>query len=420
VGTTTAGGRFSPKNFIGDNFADELRLRFRSKVIAVSMKDRAAIFPGGKKPAGAFWFHGKNGNFVTSTYYMQELPNWVRVFNGRKRPDSFMGQTWTRLLDKKDYQYPDSGAGEGTLAGEKTSKFDHVVATGNYDNILPTPFGNQLLEEFAEAAVQGENLGGGQQPDFLSVSFSSIDYIGHRFGPYSQEVQDGVVRLDRQLEKFFNFLDQKIGLENVIITLTADHAVAPVPEFGREQGLDEQRLSESDFVADLKTKLEERFGNGSYFLSSKLYGGNLYLNRDLLERKQLKFADVAAVLRDAALASGKVQACYSRDELLEGRVRGPFGVLALNGYNAERGGDMLILFKPYFVPGGGKTGTTHGSAFAYDTHIPILFFGSAFKPGRYADDFHITDIVPTLCAALHMTEPAGCMGKPLPRLLSDQ
>jgi predicted AlkP superfamily pyrophosphatase or phosphodiesterase len=248
VGTTATKGDVSPRNFIGATFADQLRLHYRSKVIAVSMKDRGAVLPAGKKPAGVFWFEARSGKFVTSTYYMQELPGWVKRFNERERPADFSGRMWDRLLDQKSYQYPDAGAGEGTLSGETNSTFPHVVVLSKekgYENIAPTPYGNQLLAEFAQAAIEGENLGAGPQLDLLCVSFSSIDSCGHRFGPYSQEVQDITLRLDRQLNEFFGYLDEKIGLDHVAMVLTADHGVAPTPEFATEQGMDGQRLNES-------------------------------------------------------------------------------------------------------------------------------------------------------------------------------
>ncbi|HKS38465.1 MAG TPA: alkaline phosphatase family protein [Verrucomicrobiae bacterium] len=420
VGTTTTEGDVSPRNLVGATFADQLRLRYRSRVVGISMKDRGAILPAGKKPAGAFWFELKSGRFVTSTYYMRELPEWVKQFNERKRVAEFAGATWNRLLDPKFYIYPDVGAGEGRLSGETNSTFPHTVILSKetgYEHIMPTPYGNELLAEFARAAIEGEKLGEGPQPDLLCVSFSSIDSCGHRFGPYSQEVQDITLRLDRQLNEFFNYLDQKIGLDHVAMILTADHGVAPNPEFATQQGMDGQRLNESEWMVELMGKLDERFGSGKYFLSPKTYGGNLYFNHDTLQEKSLSPAEVSAFIREWALSSGKVQACYSREQLLDGRAPGLSGQLVLNGYHAERGGDVVLALKPFVIPSSSKTGTTHGSPYSYDTHVPVLFYGSAFKAGRYADEFYISDIAPTLCASLRMDVPPGCMGKPFLKAL---
>lgn len=421
VGTEGPAGRMSPRNFIGANFSDMMRLHYQSKVIGLSMKDRGAILPAGKKPAGAYWWESASGKFITSSYYRPELPAWVRQFNDRHRAKDFIGQTWERLLDPNLYPWPDDAPGEGALAGEKTTTFPHTVAPSKadgFENIMPTPFGNQLLREFAEAAVEGEALGQGPQPDVLTVSFSSIDYCGHRFGPYSQEVQDAVLRLDRELSQFFHFLDAKIGLANIAIVLTADHGVAPTPEFAAQQGFDGQRSDPVELIGELMAKLSECFGPGHYLLVPRIVEGNLFLNPDTLKEKNLTVAAVTDFVREWALSTGKFQACYSRDQLLDGRAPGLIGERVLNGYNAERSGDIVLVYKPYTISWG-ATGTTHGSPYSYDSHIPVLFYGAPFKPGRYADEFYITDIVPTLCAALHIDEPPGAIGKPMGKVLTD-
>lgn len=415
VGATPAKARMSPRNFIGNTFADELRLRFRSKVVSVSIKDRGAILPAGKKPTGVYWFHSANGNFVSSTYYVTELPEWVQTFNRRKRPAEFSDKTWDRLVDEKFYLDPDDVVGEGTMGSEKKPVFPHKIAGSkeNFDSVLSSPYGNQLLAEFAEAAVEGEKLGRGSRPDLLCVSFSSVDSIGHRFGPYSQEVQDAVLRLDRQLNAFFNHLDEKIGLENVMMTLTADHGVAPTVEFARQQGFGAEGFDERAWIGELKEQLNEEFGPGKYITGSRTYSGHIYLDTRTLERKRLKADEVTSFIRNAALSSGRYLAAFTREQLLDGRAPGFLGQYAVNGYNPERGGDLVLIPKPYVIPGAGKTGTTHGSPYSYDTHIPILFFGEVFRPGRYANRAYITDIVPTLCTALGMNEPSINMGDPI-------
>ena len=448
VGAPGTGGKHSPRNFIGNNFADELRLRYQSKVVGISMKDRGAVLPAGKKPTGAFWFEGKTGNFITSTYYMSELPAWVVAFNKKQRAHSFLGQTWDRLLPAKDYDYADKLPGESGLPGEKVAIFPHLIAKvdpkaaedddvatdlesalnplvqtdkpqGLFDLFFPSPFANQFLAEFAEAAIEGEQLGTGPGPDLLTVSFSAIDACGHRFGPYSQEVEDITLRLDRQLAEFFKVVDKKVGLANVAIMLTADHGVMPQPDFAALQGFDGRRANTTLLVGDLLAKLGERFGSGNVLLAKNIYDGNVYFNYDYLREKNIAPAEVASFIRDWALATGRFQACYSREQILDGRAPGPLGQRVINGFNAERSGDVVLVYKPYTIPWGVVGGTTHGSGYSYDTHIPILFYGSLFKPGRYPDDVSITDIIPTLCTALRMTEPAGCIGKPIIPVLAN-
>ena len=429
VGTKTAAGKMSPRNFIGANFSDQMRLHYQSKVLGISMKDRGAILPAGKKPAGAYWFESASGNFITSSFYKTELPAWVQEFNGRKRAGQFIGQTWSRLLDPKFYLRPDDAAGEGVLEGEKKPTFDHTIAASKsegFETIMPTPFGNQILLEFAQAAIEGEKLGQGPQPDVLSVSFSSIDYCGHKFGPYSQEVQDITLRLDRQLEQLFAYLDKSIGLANIAVVMTADHGVAPTPEFAAEQGLDGERPDANEMMKDLVGKLNGRFGPGRYLLTvpgkllPRMFDGNLYFNEEILKAKQLAPETLVGFIRDWALSTGKFHAVYGREQLLDGRAPGLIGERVMNGFNAERSGDVVLVFKPYIIPGTGHSGTTHGSPFSYDTHVPVMFYGTPFLPGRYADQFNITDIVPTLCAALHIDEPPSSIGKPFTKALRDE
>lgn len=420
VGSNDPAARRSPKHFIGDNFADALRMRFGSKVVGISLKDRGAILPAGHKPQGAFWFDSSSGRFITSSYYTQELPAWVAQFNARQLPQSFTGQKWTRLKGPSVYSGPAQALGASPLPGEKTAAFDHTVApspTEGFETLVPTPYGNQLLTDLALAAIDGEKLGSGTHPDLLSVSFSSLDACGHRFGPYSHEIQDMVLRLDLELERFFQALDQRLGLHNVWIVLTADHGVAPTPEAALAHGLDGLRADMNALTTDLLAKLEQRFGAGRFLLTPKIIDGNVYLDDTALAERRLVPEEIAAFVRDWALDTGKFQAGYTRSQILEGRAQGPLGERIQNGFNAERSGDIVLVQKPFHIPGGGRGGTTHGAPYAYDTHVPILFYGAPFKQGRCAEPVAITDIVSTLCVALRMTEPAMNMGKPIQAVL---
>jgi arylsulfatase A-like enzyme len=232
-------------------------------------------------------------------------------------------------------------------------------------------------------------------------------------------VQDITLRLDRQLAELFAYIDKKFGVDHVVITLTADHGVMPTPEFAAQEGFDGQRSDQVALVGDLVAKLGERFGTGSILLTKRIFEGNLYFNHDVLRDKNIAANDVASFIREWALSTGKFQAVYSREQILDGRAPGPIGQRVINGYNAERSGDVVLVYKPFIISWGGKTGTTHGSPYSYDTHIPVLIHGAAFKPGRYPDEFYITDFVPTLCAGLHITEPPMSIGKPLVRALAE-
>jgi predicted AlkP superfamily pyrophosphatase or phosphodiesterase len=422
VGTTNK-SQASPKNFIGATVADQMRLAFNSKVIGISLKDRGAILPAGKKPAAAFWFDNKTGNFITSTYYMTNLPQWVSDFNEKKIAQSYIGKTWDRLYDASEYLFTDTGFGEGHLNHQTndTTSFPHVILSStNLENVIETPFGDEFLTQFAIATLDNEELGQTNHPDLLTLSYSSPDLVGHIFGPYSHEHQDLIFRLDRQLEKLFNHIDEKIGLKNVIIVLTADHAVAPTPEFATAMGLDAQRFKPEEFMTNLQTHLESKFGAGKFFRSMKMPYGDIFLNHDTLREKNISAQTISTYIRDHVLTTGLVQACFTREQLLDGRAPGWIGQCVLNGYNAERGADIVLVPKPFAIPGKEKTGTTHGTPYAYDTRVPVLFYGLPFKPGRYADEFYITDIAATLSSALHIEEPPGSIGKVALRILSDQ
>lgn len=424
VGTESPLGQMSPRNFIGNTVADELRLaRPKGKVIGLSIKDRGAILPAGKRPMGAYWFESASGHFITSTYYLPQLPAWVQEFNARKLPASYVGQKWERLLDATAYQWPDEGPGEGKLSGEKTVSFPHTIAeskTEGFETVIPTPFGNQLLLELAKAAIEAEQLGRSPQTDLLHLSFSSNDYVGHRFGPYSQEAQDVTLRLDRQLGELFAFLEEKVGMHNVLVALSADHGVAPQPEFAAYQGLDGIREDTFPLMAELLGKVAERFGPGNYFLKKGLTDGALYFDFATLQQKQLEPAVLENFIRDWAYGTGVFVGAFTRQQLLAGQVPSAIGQRVLRGYHPERSGDIVLIAKPFTLLGKGNSGTTHGSPYSYDTHIPVLFLGRAFRPGRYAEEFHITDIAPTLCAALHIEQPAASIGKPCPAILADQ
>jgi arylsulfatase A-like enzyme len=317
--------------------------------------------------------------------------------------------------------FADDAPGEGWLSHETNNVFPHLIhaSTNNFDAVLQSPFGDELLTEFAIAAIDGERLGQGDRPDMLCVSFSSNDMVGHVFGPYSHEIQDLTFRLDRQFERLFNHIDEKIGLDKVVIVWTADHAVQPTPEFASLMGLGGQRWNSGTFYTNLLAHLKREYGAGKYFQSNKLPYG-LYLNQDTLRRKRLDAEKVCGVIREFSLTSGFIQACFTRKQLLDGNAPSWIGQCVLNGYNPERGPDLVFVEKPFELASTSKSGTSHSTPYSYDTRVPIAFFGRPFKPGRYADEFYITDIAPTLCSALRVTEPPGSIGKTVVRILSGE
>lgn len=426
VGSGTDSGKMSPRYLIGSTFADQLRMsnNFHSKVIGIAIKDRSAILPAGKHPTGAYWFDTATGDFVTSTYYTTALPKWVADFNGKKEAESFLGRTWERLLPEEAYKISDTdeGHGENTLPGEKTTTFPHRVSDlkgdktlKRFDAFIRTPFANQLTIDFAESAIVGEDLGKDDYPDLLALSFSANDYCGHTFGPYSQEVQDITLRLDRQMAEFFDFLEQHVGLKNVFVVLTADHGVAPTPEYATAAGLAGRRLSPAAFRTQIEKALEEKYGPGKMVLD--FINNEFYLDSNALRAKGLSPEEVEEFIGRTALSTVDVQSYFTRESLMRARAPGVIGNLVLNGFYPDRNGDIVIIPKPFAFFTEYKAGTTHGTPHNYDTHVPIVFYGQAFKPGKYADEVYITDIAPTLSSVLGVQEPSGCVGKPITSIL---
>lgn len=420
IGTTNSDGKMSPRNMIGGTVADEMRLAFGSKVVAAALKDRGAIFPAGRQPHGAYWYDEKIGAMVSSSYYMTNLPAWVEAFNERKLPESMKGKEWVKLLPEEQYVFTDKGFGEGKLSGTNDSVFPHTINSPTnvlYDIMGNNPSGDEYVTEFALAAIEGEALGQGEKTDLLHLSFSSLDGCGHTFGPNSHEVQDQMARLDRQFARIFSRLDEKVGLKNCMIVLSADHAVAPTPEFAKEMGFAAGRVDTGKFMTELMSALDDEFGSAKYFNPPKFVNADLYLDHAQIKGRGVSAERVSNFIREFALASGHFQAVFTREQLLNGNAHGELGKRVLNSYNHERSGDLVFVLKPYFIPGTGKTGTTHGSPWGYDTHVPVAFYGAAFKPGRYADPFNFTDIAAMMAAALGINEPAMSIGKPLPKIL---
>jgi hypothetical protein len=406
----------SPSKLIGSTIGDELKLvnLGQSKVIGISLKDRSAILPAGKRPNAAYWFDNNSGNLVSSTYYFNDLPAWVKKFNQEQRPDRFFGKRWERLLPQSSYQR--SGADD--VPYEKSSignKFPFTITGGEespgprfYNHFELTPFGNQYLVEFARAAIENEKLGVDDVTDLLTISFSSNDLIGHAFGPYSQEVQDVSLRTDRMLAEFFDYLDKKIGLDHVVITLTADHGVAPVPEQVRELGYG-GRLEAKVVTEAVETALDQRFVDEKWVLS--FINGNVYLDDSVIERRKIAAEDVERAACQAVMKISGISVCFTRSQLISGGL--PNTMIArsvANGFYPQRNGNLIVVTQPFYFFGEGLA-TTHGSPYSYDTHVPIIFTGAGIVPGTYYNACSPADIAPTLAALLKIQAPSNNTGR---------
>ena len=410
------GGGASPHRLIGTTLGDEMKLasQGRSKVIGVSLKDRSAILPAGKRPDGAYWFDGVTGSFVSSTYYFPDLPEWVKKFNQEQHSSNYFGKSWERLLPEEAYQRsaPDDSAYEGSTMGRT---FPHVLK-GNeekpgsrfYNAFQASPFANDLLANLAKAAIENENLGADDTPDLLTISFSSNDLVGHEFGPYSQEVQDITLRTDRTLADLFAYLDRRIGSGRTLIVLTADHGVAPVPEQVQQLGYG-GRLEVSAVTNAIEKALDEKYGDEKWILSTS--NGNVYFDLSAIERKKIAVEEAEAMAAAATVKIPGIADCFTRTQILAGQL--PQTRMAKSialGFHPQRNGNLVILSEPYYFFGR-SIATTHGTPYNYDTHVPVMLWGPGIRPGRYHQPSSPADIAPTLAELLKIDFPSNRLGR---------
>ncbi|MEN9598660.1 MAG: hypothetical protein RL596_971 [Bacteroidota bacterium] len=422
VGTAGASdGQMSPRNMLTTTITDELRLasNFKSKVIGIAIKDRGAIIPAGHSANGAYWFDAKSGYFITSTYYRNELPTWVNDFNNRKLPDSLLKLGWNKSL--KDEQYlaystVDEKPYEGTPFGKEQTKMPYTlkVVSGGYGQLPSTPHGNTITAEMAKAAILAEGLGTDEVTDFLAVSFSSPDYIGHAFGPNSWEMVDDYVRLDEELGKLFDFLDAKVGKGKYTAFLSADHAVAHVPGFMKENKLPGGTMDDKKWVADLNPAIKEQFGVSNAIVS--MFNYQVHIDHEKID--SLK-ADKRAIIQHIINYIRKqesVLSVFSTEDILTYPAPKLLREKLAEGFYWRRNGDIQFVLKSGYIDGG-ATGTTHGLWYKYDAHIPLLFYGWGVKKGRTDRETYMKDIAPTIAALLHIQQPSGTIGSPIQEVL---
>jgi len=414
VGSSSAAGKMSPRNLLASTITDELRLatNFRSKVVGVSLKDRASILPAGHTPNGAFWLDDSNASFITSTYYMNELPEWVQKFNAKKEPAQLMSKPWETLYPINTYlqSSADNSKWEGTYTGETAPVFPHnmpEIYPKNPVSLRATPSGNTLTLDFAKAAIEGYNLGKGTVADFLTINCASTDYVGHQFGPNSIEVEDTYLRLDKDLAAFFTYLDQRVGKGKYLVFLTADHGAAHAVGFMKEHNIPGDLLVNKN---ELDGLLKEKFGTGG--LVRGLWNYHVNFNVSRIDSAKLDYDAIKKETVKWLLKQPGVQFAVDVDNIGSSAIPEPVKSMIINGYNPKRTGSVMIVPEPGWYQGA-TTGTTHGNWNAYDVHIPLVFMGWHVKHGASNDITHMTDIAPTIAAMLRIQMPNGCVGKPV-------
>ena len=421
VGSATAAGRMSPKNLLTTTVTDELRYStgYRNKVIGIALKDRGAILPAGHSANAAYWYDGLNGNWISSSWYMRELPGWVRDFNALKKSDAYLSRPWTTLLPPD--QYTESTADlvpyEEPFVGETSPVFPHdfpKIKQGNYELVRRSPWGNSITKDFALAALDHENLGKGPYMDFLAISFSSTDYVGHQFGCDAVETEDTYLRLDRDLAELFSYLEKNIGKNNFLVFLTADHAAIPNVQYLRDHRVPAGTLPLPAILDSVRRFMQQSYGIGNWILC--LNDNQFYFNHRLMQEKKVDANQAAAKVADYLLQLDGVANALTFATLNSCEFRNPPLSLVQNGFNPKLSGDVIFLPEPGLVDYK-STGTTHGSAYPYDTHVPLFFYGWKIPPGHSSEPVTITDIAPTLSNWLHLEFPNGCTGKVIPFLM---
>jgi hypothetical protein len=386
----------SPRNLLVSTVGDELKVagQGRNRVIGISLKDYSGILASGHMANAVYWFDRMAGDFVTSTYYVQELPAWVKAFNAARPADRYKGLEW-----------------QGT-------KLPADAGRELYGRLPSTPFGNELIEQLAEAAIKSEQLGRDADTDLLVLSFSANDYVGHNYGPDSAQVRDVSIATDRLLGKLFRFMDSQVGMANVTVVFAADHGVAPMPEANAARKQPGGRIPFAAVRTAVQKGLLERFGEGNWI--SSVAEEAIYLDWELIKSRKLRSEDVAAEAAKIIQAMPHVLRVFTREQLLNGAGSDDLvGRRVRNSYSAARGGDLCVVLEPYFFFDAAGM-TTHGTPFVYDTHVPVIFMGPGIKAGRFNGKIAVNDIAPTLATMLGVEIPSGSEGRILSEILETQ
>ena len=425
VGSNSDAGKMSPHNLKVTTIGDELHLatNYRSKIISVSLKDRASILPGGHTADGAYWFDAETGNFITSTYYRKDLPGWLKQFNDRQLAKHYLSQDWETLYptesyknstaDNNSYENPFPGADTPTMP-VATSKLMDSEGLGLIRN---TPYGNTLTIDLALAAIDGERLGNRGETDMLAVSLSSTDYIGHQFGTYAIETEDTYLRLDRDIARLLAALDQKIGKGEYLLFLTADHAAAHNFKFLTDKGIPAGGWDIEKTKAALNSHLKAEFKTDCNLVSG-LLNYQIFLDNEKIDSLGISKENVVAAAIDYIKRGEGVYCAVEQENAGTATLPSPIKDRIVNGYYPGRSGEIQIIMQPgwYGLESEATGGTDHGVWHPYDTHVPLIFFGSGINPGATFTPVEITDIAATVCALLHIQMPDGCLGKPVTEL----
>lgn len=416
VGGSATQGKMSPAMLLATTIGDELKMgnNFESKVFGVSLKDRGAIFPAGRTGDAAYWFDDSSGNWISSTWYMKELPGWVRRFNDRKLADKFLRAGWQLSLPLAAYQnsMPDESEFEVPITKNGNTAFPHLKGyAGNTSAAFRyMPMSNSFTFDFSKTLILEEKLGKGPVTDLFCISLSAPDYIGHKFGPNSLEIEDTYVRLDKDLASFFSFLDKEIGKDGYLLFLTADHGGPAIPDLMKSRNLNAGNLNNYGLVKKIDKILFEQFGREE--LITHYYNNQFFLNRPLISELKLKRSEVVEQVIKYLESREEVVMAFDYRELNSVVLPAELKEKIAGGFFPKRCGDVYVILQPQFSDYLGR-GTEHGTFYNYDAHVPLIFYGNAIPEGKSYRRVGITDIAPTLAALLEIQMPNGSVGEVL-------
>lgn len=407
----------SPERLLAPTFSDVLKEKYadRSKVVSLSVKDRAAILMGGRQADACYWLDGQTGLAATSSYYGDRIHSWVQDFNDRRPADAWLGKTWEKLRSDVDYDKeagPDDGIGEGTGIGQGKI-FPHTFNDGKtepdpkyYESIAFSPFASDLLIELAASAIRQERLGQRDAPDVLCISFSSNDLIGHNWGPDSQEVLDATLRSDRNVATLLDVLDGSVGAGNYLVVVSSDHGVCPIPARLQSQGIDAGLLFVGDVSKKANAFLNERYKTNEAHWITAAVNSWVAVNRAAVQEFGLDCDEVISTLSRWLSEQPGISMAITRSELSEHRKgEDPFVEMVRRSYHPERAGDIAVVPRKHYYFAFALTGTSHGTPYDYDTHVPLLFFGGPVVPGNHEAPVAPQAVAPTVLSLLGHPSP---------------
>lgn len=426
VGSNSDYGKFSPHRLKANTITDQLKLTYpKGKVISMSIKNRGAILPGGHLSDGSYWFDFQDGKFITSSFFKKELPNWVQNFNNLKYPEKALKMKWETLLPIESYTQsgPDDRPYEHLLGNKTTPTFPYnfkkMTNSLDYSLFTYSPFCNTYLTDFALTSIENEQLGKDNSTDMLCISYSTPDIAGHAFGPYSVEIQDMYLRLDLEIKRLIKTLEDKVGKNEFVIFLTADHAVVPVPQFLVDNQLPGGYFYQDEFKKNLVGIMKKKYG---FEIPFELENLNIYLDHSFLKKNNLDVIKVQEELASEICNFNGIKRTFTGNQLYNGSNSENWSKMISSGYHHSESGDIIIMLEAGYLPKSSNTelahkGTSHGSAYSYDTHVPLLFYGKGIPKQEIFRTIEITDISTTLVHLMNLQQPNAMTGKAILEIL---